>query len=558
MKNKNKLVLTLYITLILFVSCFSLISTGKHVLTSADIRYSSHKNIVRDSNGILYISFVNDTTDDLCFMKSIDDGATWTYVHTFVGTFTNIISICIDSNNIIRQVSQDNVGPQELYLISYNPSNNSWYDSITVTTAIYSNDIDVSVDQYDNIHMAYSNDSGVFYKRYTADLSSWSSATTIRYGALSGSHPISGVNIRVYNDQIYIAWAQESTNLGIFYSKKDGSNTWTTATKIVDGTTYAQLEPVIEFDSTGKLYLVWRGMTSGSGAKYAIRYTTSDSTFTSVDYIYLTTSFSQYRPSISISSSDDMVHVMWYGQTNYTSTTMILYKNYTASSWSGLGYLTSGSHAFINPVTIYQNYPTNMKIQSDDASFIYFNDTTNKLMYDDTGGVIWYSVGGTGGLCNLNQYQSKGSNTAFSTYASGDDSMLHQLYRVPINTTITGVELTIDPFMYNTCYGCIGADNRLYYNLYINGVYIGSATEIVASGSNYIVRWCGIYVTLNNEVALFEFKQNSKYSSYDGYWNVGIGSMMVDLDQDGVIEHTESNTLGYVGNKVYNDLAYKF
>jgi hypothetical protein len=192
-------------------------------------------------------------------------------------------------------------------------------------------------------------------------------------------------------------------------------------------------------------------------------------------------------------------------------------------------------------------------------------------VYDDLNFTVsdYYMPSGGIGTCDFTSFNSKGSTNAFYT-SSESNRILHQLYRIPINTTIYGVELYIGAGMYDHLgYDNIEANDPSYYFLTINGITIGTATEIVPYGMDYLVRWCGISVTVTNEPVLFEFEQSTKYSLINGiykYWEVGayerwddvMHGYTYDADGDGTGQYLVSGTYGYSGSVRPEDLAYKF
>ena len=284
-------------------------------------------------------------------------------------------------------------------------------------------------------------------------------------------------------------------------------------------------------------------------------------TYPSADYMY---SFSFWIKQITYPASGNSVSLGFFNKTYSVGSAIYVLGWNPTDRWCYYDYagvahtlvLTSSSGCWFKfGITYVNNQTTQYSVNSTtvddtprtillDGNMKYYHIDQIKIVYtgntatsylDDLNLSYSDSFSGGGGTptgCDMTGYNSKGS-LAFSTYAITSNLYLHQLYTIPVTTTIVGVSLRIGYQMYNYI-----SSSPSDYHLVINNFTIGTATDIVVDGTAYDVRWCGISVSLTNSQAEFVFYQSSG-KSYNGYyWYAGVCNKQDtppygDADNDG-------------------------
>lgn len=174
-----------------------------------------------------------------------------------------------------------------------------------------------------------------------------------------------------------------------------------------------------------------------------------------------------------------------------------------------------------------------------------------------------YTGGAAEGSCDLTGYTSHGGFSSDHKASGGLTSNYLKIdYKVPLKTTVKGFEIYIAAEMGGPTYfnnpvsgaGLLPSE----YGLYINELYVGSATEVVPFAAGYMVIFCGFSVTLNNESLTFAVSSGVWDGIY-GHWYTWFGHATDDLDGDGDTETKFSNDpVGYIGTTINYDVSYAF
>jgi hypothetical protein len=188
--------------------------------------------------------------------------------------------------------------------------------------------------------------------------------------------------------------------------------------------------------------------------------------------------------------------------------------------------------------------------------------------FDDCNVTISTAYGGgagPSGTCDTSDMKAKGDVSQTYSYDYVPSNWwLKSNYNIPLKTTIEAVDLLVSNYQYNYI-----SNDSSDYILFINGFYVGPATEILPYGWNYVIRWCNFGgVTIVNEVTVFEFFQSSHYyvtSGFTNYWLPSVTSIDVEPDGDTQFISDRSGGSGNYGAETswaetlsYVDLKYKF
>ena len=151
-------------------------------------------NIVRLSNGTLVSIWIDDSTDDIYYTYSIDNGVTWSAdLGLFTGATILFVKAIVLSNDTIIIGMIDSVVPNYVFrIIGYNLGLSYFYYRTGDTYTSGGGTIDLSTDPDDNIHYVYNsnlaNSTGLInYMLYKRDLSAWSAAITLNWTAITYS-----------------------------------------------------------------------------------------------------------------------------------------------------------------------------------------------------------------------------------------------------------------------------------------------------------------------------------------------------------------------------------
>jgi hypothetical protein len=293
-------------------------------ISSSAISYNNGRNLVVDSDNVLYVIYRARLTGDSYYQiylaRSDDGGSNWEHIKIstpdyFQYDYQYSPAIAVDSNDVLHVV---------------------WYGEVSGSSAY-------------NIRYARSTDGG----------STWSLYNVTTYTSYDRYYPSIAVDSK---DNVHIVWYgrhSSSYNNNIYYRTRSSTGTWGTETMITShaySLSLYQYRPSVEVDTKDNVHVVWYGYFSSSLRYYNIQYAikwSSNSTWSKP--IALTTDSTYHNAPTLTTDASNNVHVVWYGRDSVaTGNYNIMYKNFnaTTNSWGGKEYITKYT------TSVYQNYPT--------------------------------------------------------------------------------------------------------------------------------------------------------------------------------------------------------
>ena len=230
-------------------------------------------------------------------------------------------------------------------------------------------------------------DPDIFYKRWDAISSSWT-ATEVVSTESTGAGPIESYTPSLDVDSfgnIHIAWYDQTDYLGagtdwdIFYKRWDAiSSSWTTTEVVSSGFNGNAFDASLAVDSVGNVHIAWRDETNYdfAGTDWDIFYKRWDilsSSWTTTEVVSTESTLNSISPSLAVDPSDD-IHIAWYDSTDILSSGSdadIFYKrlDVLSSSWTSTEVVSTESSGD-------SYYPT-LIVDSASNTHIAWHDTTN-------------------------------------------------------------------------------------------------------------------------------------------------------------------------------------
>ena len=306
-----------------------------------------------DSAGNVHTAW-QDSTDyagagwdtDIFYKRWDDSTSTWTtieVVSTGSTSDSSYPSLAVDSVgnvNIAWQDFTDYAGSgtdMDIFYKCWDDSTSSWTTTEVVSTESTGNSWypSLAVDSAGNVHIAWRDDTNyvgsgtdhdIFYKRWNASSSSWTTTEVVSTESTDDSwYPSLAVD---FAGSVYIAW-QDSTDYAgagwdtdIFYKCWDDStSTWTTTEVVSTESTSASYDPFLAVDSAGNVYIAWYDSTdyAGAGGDWDIFYKCWDdstSTWTSTEVVSTESTENSQHPSLAVDFTGS-VHIAWDDSTDY-------------------------------------------------------------------------------------------------------------------------------------------------------------------------------------------------------------------------------------------------
>ncbi len=323
--------------------------------------------IVSDSVGNLYqVYTATDGSQDQVWCRKWSVATnTWSdlgFPH-IVGHYQYIPSIAVDSNDDLHVVWHGN-DPSNLFTtVKYSKFTTSWsaFEYVGAITEIAQYAPVIAIDSNDDIHVAwYGKDA-----THTSDQVKYSKFTT-SWSAWVNIQPISGYTnyfctIAVdSNDDVHIAWygkdASNPTYYQIKYSKFTTSwSSWINIS-VVSGS--SQYRPSITIDSNDDLHVVWHGADATTGGFYAVKYskfTTSWSAWVSIQPI---SGHSPQYATLTFDLSGDLYVACHSTDASNPTYTQIKYSKFTTSwsAWTNVSTTTTDYNQFASICKTFNNF----------------------------------------------------------------------------------------------------------------------------------------------------------------------------------------------------------
>lgn len=249
---------------------------------------------------------------------------------------------------------------RDIFYKRWNASTSSWTTTDVVSTE--STEVcwipSLAVDSSGNVHIAWNDytdyagagtDIDIFYKRWNASTSSWTTTEVMSTESTAGSYQPS-LAIDTLGD-VHLAWHDDTDYGGagdladIFYKRWNAStSSWTTTEVVSTESTGSSLEPSLAVDPFGNVHMTWYDYTinyAESGIDHDIfykRWDVSTSSWTTSEVVSTESTTGSVYPSLDVDSLGD-VHITWLDWTEYAGSGTdgdIFYKHWDAStsSWS--------------------------------------------------------------------------------------------------------------------------------------------------------------------------------------------------------------------------------
>ncbi len=203
----------------------------------------------------------------------------------------------------------------------------------------------IHVAWYDDTDYAGSGiDMDIFYKHWDASTSAWTTTEVVSTESTGGSHTPSLATDSAGN--IHIAWNDDTDYAGaggdedIFYKRWDASTSaWTTTEVVSTESTDFSYWPSIAVDSAGNIHIAWQDDTdyAGSGTDTDIFYkhwNSSSSSWSATEVVSTESTGGAYAPSLATDSAGN-IHIAWDDYTDYAGAGTeedIFYKRWDAST----------------------------------------------------------------------------------------------------------------------------------------------------------------------------------------------------------------------------------
>jgi len=261
------------------------------------------------------------------------------------------------SLNIVSTQAQLDTSENQHNIDSFDRFAWKWSTTEVVSTESTSNSFSSSlaVGAAGNVHIAWydgtsygssGSDWDIFYKRWDASTSTWTTTEVVSTESTSGSYDPSLAVDAAGN--VHIAWLDYTDYAGagseqdIFYKRWDASTTlWSTTEVVSTASTGSSSTPSLAVEVEGNVHIAGEDLTSygSSGSDYDIFYKcwdASTSTWTTTEVVSTESTSGSYDPSLAVDAAGN-VHIAWHDYTDYGSSGPdqdIFYKRWDASSSS--------------------------------------------------------------------------------------------------------------------------------------------------------------------------------------------------------------------------------
>ncbi len=275
-------------------------------------------------------------------------------------------------------------------VISTESTEDSFGSSIVIDTA---GNVYIAWDDWTD-YAGSGTDQDVFYKRWDASTSSWSTAEVVSTESTLNSHtPSLGVDVE---GNVHIAWidATDYASSGgndIFYKRWNATTSTWIPTEVVstESTEYSH-SPSLAVDNFGNVHIAWHDQTDygGSGVDWDIFYkcwNVSTFLWTTTEVVSTESTDSSSEPSLG-TDFEGNVHIAWFDTTDYDSAGTdadIFYKrwNVTTSTWTTTEFVSTESIYWTNYGSLVVDFAGNVHISWNDATDYAGAGTDEDIFY---------------------------------------------------------------------------------------------------------------------------------------------------------------------------------
>jgi hypothetical protein len=273
---------------------------------------SSGPEISTDSSDNIHVIWWDDTpgNSEIFYKKSTNYGSSWTSKRlTWTSGSSAFPAIATDTSDNIHIVwFDDTPGNREIFYKMSTNGGSDWTTKRLTWNSSFSSSPAIATDSSDNIHIVWwdlaTGDYQVFYKKSTDGGSSWS---TKRLTWSSGNSLTQVIAVDSSNN-IHVTYQDDTPgNFEIYYKKStNGGSSWTTKRLTWNlGNSYPS---AISADSSDYIHIVCYDGTPGNFEVYHLRSTNGGTNWANKRLTW--NSGDSTQPVIAFDSSDN-IHVVW-------------------------------------------------------------------------------------------------------------------------------------------------------------------------------------------------------------------------------------------------------
>lgn len=276
---------------------------------------------------------------------------TWTTTETICtestyGSFNP--KIATDSENNLHVVwgdesNYDSSGDdRDIFYKKWNASTSAWSTTyvVSIGSSVYSHHPDLTIDSSGKPHVVWAGDLEIYYSHWNDTSSSWTSAKHISTTGIWGGANYPTIEVDIFGN-IHIVYEQAGpVDTDLHYTKWNATTSlWSSSVDISIGIGLNSLNPSIDSDSKGNVHVTWAGNING--VEYNIFYRKWDAGLGDwFAFEEISTETTEYlkNPSMFVDIFDN-IHVSWEDLMNYDLSGTdwdILYKYWDSSnsSWT--------------------------------------------------------------------------------------------------------------------------------------------------------------------------------------------------------------------------------
>lgn len=472
-----------------------------------DTEGSAGRRLMVDTNYKYHYIFTNKT--NFVHATSTDKGSTWSFYDIFdnAGTGTpRYYDAWIDSNNNIHVIYSNQTGVSIQY-IKYD--GNTWGNVKLLSSTGNYEHVAITGDIDDTVHCFFtdSTPSGkLMHIQYFSMWDTWSSLNE----AISVGFNKFVVDTDIYND-IHLVGIRGvgGGEFDLCYYKYDYSaESWSSETRIDDsGEVGLNALSSLTMGCDGSdIYVVYGAKQSGLSEE--IRFVKSNNygvSWSTPEQIFYQSGKTPRYPSLSIDYNGN-VYALWRSNTNLSPTYQIVGKTYSWDSWSDLNYYTTNSTNKNYVMLCYQNYPLHQRLV-DGFIGVHSYDTNDKIAYFDEGSLVFFTGDSADTIipaCDNQTIGRLGDSDSTITGGAGYNYLWtrHNLYEV---LNIERIDLQVHNDMLEA-----GVPAN-HYKLKVNQYYLGGADSWTYIGSNKaVLSWTGLNLDIEGQIN-FLFKAETPY-----------------------------------------------
>jgi len=302
-----------------------------------------------DSSNNIFIAYEDDTSGipHIYLKKSTDSGLTWTNKQLTWGTNRKVDpTIGVDSSDSLHLVFKGD--SNYLYLKRSTDAGNTW-SSMKNVTGSYAYDPDMTLGSGSDIYVVYQGSASgnfeIFFTKSTDSGNTWSGQKRVTWNAGTSSRPLIAYES---TGNIHVIWADDSTgSYQVFYRKSTNDGASWSPTKRMTWTSKPAYRLAMAVDSTDTIYVFFE---LGYYDIYLKKSTDSGTSWTGTKRITWTHESS--APIVCI-DANDTIHLCWKQFYSMVGRD-VCYKQSTngGTSWSGVKRLTYGIQSNTESPTI--------------------------------------------------------------------------------------------------------------------------------------------------------------------------------------------------------------